>query len=101
MPRSRPASDPISFPKPTGQYYVTRGGKRLYLGADRDEAIRRYHRRSLGLSEPDKSARGVEISAKDLATVLSLRKKPTGGIPRRRSVATPIGLVGFSKTTRA
>jgi len=44
MPRTRPSTDPISFHKPTGQFYVTRGGSRVYLGADRDAAIERYHR---------------------------------------------------------
>ena len=49
MSRSRPASNPISFHKHTKQYYVTRGGKRIYLGADRGEAIKKYHRMGLGL----------------------------------------------------
>jgi len=54
MPRSRPSSDPISFHKPTGQFYVTRGGSRVYLGADRDAAIERYYRLALGLAEVPK-----------------------------------------------
>jgi len=33
MSRSRPASNPISYHKHTKQYYVTRGGRRIYLGA--------------------------------------------------------------------
>ncbi len=49
MPRSRPASNPLSFHKATGQHYVTRGGRRVYLGADRNEALARYHRLALGL----------------------------------------------------
>jgi len=48
MPRSRPASNPVSYHKHTNQYYVTRGGKRIYLGADRQQAIRRYHEMGLG-----------------------------------------------------
>jgi len=44
MPRIRPASNPISYHKHTKQYYVTRGGKRLYLGSDKDEALRKYPR---------------------------------------------------------
>jgi len=48
MPRSRPVSSPLSFHKPTGQYYVTRGGRRVYLGTDRNEALARYHRLALG-----------------------------------------------------
>ncbi len=49
MPRSRPASNPLSFHKPTGQYYVTRGGRRIYLGASEEGALEEYHRLSLGL----------------------------------------------------
>ncbi len=49
MPRSRPASNPVSFHKHTGQYYVTRLGKRVYLGSDRDQALRRYHEIGLGV----------------------------------------------------
>ncbi len=48
MPRSRPASSPLSFHKHTGQYYVTRGGQRVYLGADLDAATDKYHRLALG-----------------------------------------------------
>lgn len=43
MPRSRPASNPISFHKPTGQFYVTRAGKRIHLGADPDAALASYY----------------------------------------------------------
>jgi hypothetical protein len=52
MPRSRPASNPVSCHKHTGQYYVTRLGKRIYLGADRDQALRRYHEIGLGVETP-------------------------------------------------
>jgi hypothetical protein len=48
MSRSRPTSNPVSYHRQTKQYYVTRGGKRIYLGADQDEAIRRYHEMGLG-----------------------------------------------------
>lgn len=41
MSRSRPASNPLSYHKPTGQYYVTREKRRVYLGCDRDEALLR------------------------------------------------------------
>lgn len=67
MPRSRRSTDPISFHKPTGQYYVTRGGSRVYLGADRDAAIERYHRLALGLSETPKPIATGPLSAKELA----------------------------------
>jgi integrase len=48
MSRSRPTSNPVSYHRQTKQYYVTRGGKRIYLGADQEEAIRRYHQMGLG-----------------------------------------------------
>lgn len=69
MPRSRPASDPLSFHKPTGQYYVTRAGKRVYLGSDRDEAVKKYHRLALGQVAPVQPPKGPEalLSAKELA----------------------------------
>lgn len=68
MPRSRPASDPLSFHRHTGQYYVTRAGKRVYLGADHDEALQEYHRLALGLTpEPAPQPVHVQISAKELA----------------------------------
>ena len=49
MPRSRPASNPISFRKHTKQYYETRVGKRIYLGSDKEEALKKYYRLGLGL----------------------------------------------------
>jgi len=67
MGRSRPATDPLSFHRPTGQHYVTRGGKRIYLGADRDEALKAYHRLSLPDPEPDRSPPAPPLSAKELA----------------------------------
>ena len=68
MPRSRPASNPISFHKHTRQYYVTRGGKRIYLGSDKDQALKKYHRLRLGLeSIPNKAVLPVEITIKELA----------------------------------
>jgi integrase len=67
MGRSRPATDPISHHKPTGQYYVTRGGKRIYLGADPDEALKEYHRLSLREPQPERPPPAPPLSAKDLA----------------------------------
>ena len=69
MSRSRPASSPLSFHKPTGQYYVTRVGKRIYLGADQDAALEKYHRLALGQTAPATSQLLPEasISAKELA----------------------------------
>lgn len=49
MPRSRPASNPVSFHRPTKQYYVTRAGRRLYLGSDKGQAIKRFHEMGLGM----------------------------------------------------
>jgi len=42
MSRSRPASNPVSYHKHTGQCYVTRAGGRIYRGSDRDQALSRY-----------------------------------------------------------
>jgi integrase len=68
MPRSRPASNPLSFHKHTKQYYVTRGGKRIYLGSDKEQALTKYHRLGLGLeSAPQESRLPVEIKVKELA----------------------------------
>ena len=68
MPRSRPTSNPISYHKHTRQYYVTRGGQRIYLGADRDEALEKYHRMNLGLAaEPEKPVKQAPLTAKELA----------------------------------
>jgi hypothetical protein len=44
MPRSRPTSNPISYHKHTKQYYVTRSGRRIYLGSDKEQALEKYHR---------------------------------------------------------
>lgn len=67
MPRSRPASSPLSFHKHTGQYYVTRGGHRIYLGADLEAATDKYHRLALGEPPAPKPPSAVSISAKELA----------------------------------
>lgn len=67
MPRSRPASSPLSHHKLTGQYYVTRGGKRIYLSAAREEALQKYHRFALGLPKPEAAARTPSLSVKELA----------------------------------
>jgi len=47
MSRSRPASNPISYHKHTKQFCVTRAGKRIYLGSDKEEALKEYHRMGL------------------------------------------------------
>jgi integrase len=68
MSRSRPASNPISFHKHTKQYYVTRAGKRIYLGSDKEEALKKYYRLELGLeSIPQEPAPTVGITIKELA----------------------------------
>jgi len=66
--RSRPTSNPISYHKHTRQYYVTRGGKRIYLGSDKDQAINRYHRLGLGIqSIQEENEPPLGITIKDLA----------------------------------
>ena len=67
MPRSRLASSPLSYHKHTGQYYVTRGGKRIYLGADRGSATEKYHRLALGLAPPSAPTIVSAMTAKELA----------------------------------
>jgi integrase len=67
MSRSRPASSPVSFHKHTGQYYVTRGRRRIYLGADLEAATDKYHHLALGELPAPKAPSAVSISAKELA----------------------------------
>lgn len=68
MSRSRPASNPISYHKPTKQFYVTRGGKRIYLGSDREEALKKYYRLGLGMEAVQQQALPpMEITIKELA----------------------------------
>ena len=68
MSRSRPASNPISYHKYTNQYYVTRGGRRIYLGTSKDDAIKKYHRLNLEI-EPvlPETVIQAEITVKELA----------------------------------
>ncbi len=68
MPRSRPVSSPLSFHKPTGQYYVTRAGKRVYLGADPDEALDKYKELEFGVPRSESPAVYLPISAKELCS---------------------------------
>lgn len=67
MPRSRPASKPLSFHKATGHHYVTRAGRRLYLGADRKQALQKYHRLALGIPSPTQPPARTPIACKELA----------------------------------
>ena len=68
MSRSRPAANPVSYHKHTKQYYVTRARKRVYLGSDRGEALKKYHRLSLGLELPTEPPKlPVKISVIELA----------------------------------
>lgn len=69
MPRTRRSTDPVSYHKPTGQFYITRGGRRIYLGTDHDEAIRQFHRIAVGepVSAPGPRPVASPISAKELA----------------------------------
>jgi hypothetical protein len=68
MSRSRPAPNLLSYHKHTGQYYVMKGGRRIYMGADRNEAVQRYHRLGLGLEPVKQEAATVaRLTVKDLA----------------------------------
>ena len=75
MSRSRPASNPISYHKHTKQHYVTRGGKRLYLGSDKNQAIKRYHRLGLGLDPIEKEeAPPLGITVKEVSGTTAILK---------------------------
>ena len=82
MSRSRPASNPLSFYKPTGQFYVTRAGRRIYLGVDQDEALQQYHRLALGKEamgappEPDRLMMVRELANRFLAAQQANWKSP-------------------------
>ena len=70
MPRSRPASNPMSFHKATNQYYVTRTRRRIYLGSDKGQAIKRFHEMGLGIQTSGNSSSEAEwrdLTVKDLA----------------------------------
>jgi integrase len=69
MPRSRPASSPLSYHKHTGQYYITRSRRRIYLGADQDEALNKYYRLAIGQSTVEsQDPGGMEfLSVKEMA----------------------------------
>ncbi len=64
MSRSRPASNPVSYHKHTKQYYVTRGGKRIYLGTDKEEALKKYHRLGVGCKGRSKIAAGGGLKSR-------------------------------------
>lgn len=67
MPRSRPASSPLSYHKQTKQYYVTRGGRRIYFGSDHATALERYHRFEAKLPALEPAPSAVSPTAKELA----------------------------------
>jgi len=68
MSRSRPTSNPISYHKWTKQFYVTRSSRRIYLGPDKEEALKRYHRLGLGVALIQQEATlPIEITTKELA----------------------------------
>jgi integrase len=67
MPRTRPTCKPLSYHRHTGQYYITRSGKRIYLGADVGEATKRYDRLCLRIDPSERPPVAVGISAKELA----------------------------------
>jgi hypothetical protein len=68
MSRSRPTSNPLSYHQPTGQYYVTRGRKRVYLGADLETALVKFHRMHLGMTAPwEKAVNASPITLKELS----------------------------------
>ncbi|MCB9851913.1 MAG: hypothetical protein H6819_02360 [Phycisphaerales bacterium] len=68
MPRTRPASNPISFHKPSGQYYTTRRRRRVYLGTDYGDALARFYRLELGLSPTAAPPIDGTLTVKELAS---------------------------------
>ena len=68
MPRSRPASNPISYYRHTKQYYITRGCQRIYLDSDKDQAFKKYYQLGLGIEPVQKEPTSpISITVKDLA----------------------------------
>lgn len=67
MPRIRPSTSPLSFHGPTGQYYITRARKRVYLGADAKEALKKYYRLAIGGGPPVRPECDRTLTAKELA----------------------------------
>jgi hypothetical protein len=68
MSRSGPASNPISYHKRTKQYYITRGGTRIYLGSDKNQALAKYHQLGLRVEPVQRElAPPINITAKNLA----------------------------------
>lgn len=67
MPRTRPSTSPLSFHGPTGQYYVTRSRKRIYLGAEPEEALKKYYRLAIGGGPPVRPEFDRMLTAKELA----------------------------------
>ena len=74
MPRSRPASDPVSYHKQTGQFYITRLGHRIYLGADKPEALRKYHALAMGV-DPFASRQAADPTSEQLMSVKELASR--------------------------
>ena len=77
----------MSYHKSSGQYYVTRAGKRIYLGSERDEALKRYHHLALGMnstpvfSEPDKIS-GRLMMVKELANRFLASQQANWKVPK-------------------
>jgi hypothetical protein len=82
MSRSRPASSPIFYHRQTNQYYVTRGGRRIYLGSDREQALKRYHEIGLGMqmTVPEEPPQ-VAMTLKGLQECTENVLKPDGPKP--------------------
>jgi hypothetical protein len=100
MPRSRPTSNPISYYKWTRQFYVTRSGRRIYLGPDKEEALKRYTASGLGvaliLQEP---ASPVEITIKELANPLFSLTAETAEVAEKVIVIFHYRTVGYISTS--
>ena len=71
MSRSRQTSNPISYHKWTKQFYVTRAGRRIYLGSDEKEALKKYHQLGIGFESPQSELSPVVITVKELSKILT------------------------------
>ncbi|MGB2863586.1 MAG: phage integrase N-terminal SAM-like domain-containing protein [Sedimentisphaerales bacterium] len=83
MSRSRPASNPISYHKYTKQYYITRGGRRIYLGSDKNQALAKYRQLGLGVEPVQRElAPPVTITAMNLANRLLVAQQANWRSPK-------------------
>jgi hypothetical protein len=100
MPRTTPTPNPASYHKHTKQYYVMRGGKRNYLGSDKHQALKRYHRVGLGLGPvQEEMAPLVDITIEDLANRSLVAQRANWRNPKTTLISYKDWLGRFISTT--